>query len=146
MVYKVNPLTTQMYGVHCRGDLKQACISQYGSFVMNHCWSCCKYTVRLGCRTSCLTPNRKMVCQFQIVAYASRPALGWTLASFVNTGIRVHHLEQQAACECFFCAGTRPGYWHISCHINVQCIGRQGLVQTWVCIFSCQKHSYCNSL
>ena len=47
-----------------------------------------------------------MACQFQILAYASRPALGWTLASFVDTGIRVRHLEQQAACECSFCAGT----------------------------------------
>ena len=49
---------------------------------MNHAWSCCECRVRHWCRTSCHTPNRKMACQF-----FPTPALGWTLASFVNTGI-----------------------------------------------------------
>ena len=131
MVYTAEVTLTYIQSMHL--TIWFICNEPYG-------WSCCEYTVRLGCRTSCHTPNRKIAYQFQILAYASRPALGRTLASFFNTGIRVH---QQAACECSFCARTGSGYWHTCCHIHVQCIGRQGLVQTWVCISSCQKHSYC---
>ena len=102
----------------------------YCSSVMNHACFFGEYT-----HTSCHTLSRK-----KILIPAS--ACIWMDPGFLhqhrNCPPLWHHCvqlpQQEAACDCFFCAGTGPGYWHTSCHIPN--IGRQGLAQTWVCISS----------
>ena len=79
------------------------------------------------------------------------PALGQTLASFVNTGIArlsgttgivglsgttvfITWNSRLLVSVLFVQGQLEPGH--------IQCTGRKGSVQTWVCVSSCQKHNH----